>query len=488
MTIIDPPRFRGAHIVVIGDVMLDHYVDGSVTRVSDEAPVPILRVLQERHIAGGAANVAMNCVALGGTVTLIAVTGDDRTARWLDECFAKEEALTTRLVIDSERTTTLKTRYLSGSQQVLRVDRENAAAIKPAIEAAILEELRGTLASAAIVVISDYAKGMLTDTLLSQIIALATEAGLPILVDPKRTDLSAYRGATIITPNRKELLAATGIDCTNDIGATLAAQRAIELTGSKILLTRSELGMSFFARGAAPVHSPADAREVFDVSGAGDTVMATVALGLATGLDMVQTMRIANVAAGIAVGKHGTATVSWNELDQALAGERAADESDRYIAPDLTEAVQRVAIWRTAGLTVGFANGCFDLIHPGHIRLITEAANACDRLIVAINSDASVKRLKGPERPFQTEKARAEVMAAIKGVSLVVLFEEDTPLELISALSPTVIFKGSDYREDEVVGCDLVKSWGGRVVLVDLAEGHSTTRIAQQTRGDLVRT
>lgn len=487
MTIADLSRFRDAHVVVIGDVMLDHYVEGSVTRVSDEAPVPILRVRQERHVAGGAANVAMNCVALGGTATLIAVTGDDRAAGWLGDCLATADGLTPRFVIDRARPTTIKTRYLGGQQQVVRVDREDAAAITPAIEAAILDELRQALTSAAVVVISDYAKGLLTDGLLPQIAALATQAGVPVLVDPKRTDLSAYHGATIITPNRKELVAATGIDCASDAGATRAAQRAMELTGAKILLTRSEMGMSFFAPDAEPVHSPAEAREVFDVSGAGDTVIATVALALAARLDVARAMRIANVAAGIAVGKHGTATVSFAELDHALAGNRAADEADSCIATDRAEAARRVAAWRAAGLTVGFANGCFDLIHPGHIRLITEAAAACDRLVVALNSDASVKRLKGTERPLQTEEARAQVMAAIKGVSLVTLFEEDTPLELIGALRPTIIVKGSDYREDQVVGGDLVKSWGGRVVLVDLAEGHSTTRIAQQARGDMVR-
>lgn len=487
MTIADLSRFQGAHVVVIGDVMLDHYVEGSVTRVSDEAPVPILRVEQERYVAGGAANVAMNCVTLGGTATLIAVTGDDRAAGWLNDRLAGADGLTPRIVIDPARPTTLKTRYLSGQQQVVRVDREDTVVITPAIEAAILDELHRSLESADVVVISDYAKGLLTDGLLPKIAALAAQVSVPVLVDPKRTDLSAYRGAAIITPNRRELVAATGIDCASDADATRAARRAMKLTGAQILLTRSEMGMSYFAPGAEPVHSPAEAREVFDVSGAGDTVVATIALALAARLDMARAMRIANVAAGIAVGKHGTATVSRAELENALAGARAADEADSCIASDRAEAARRVAAWRAAGLTVGFANGCFDLIHPGHIRLITQAATACDRLVVALNSDASVKRLKGPERPLQTEDARAQVMAAIKGVSLVTLFEEDTPLELISALRPTIIVKGSDYREDQVVGGDLVKGWGGRVVLVDLAEGHSTTRIAQQARGDKAR-
>jgi D-beta-D-heptose 7-phosphate kinase/D-beta-D-heptose 1-phosphate adenosyltransferase len=317
----------------------------------------------------------------------------------------------------------------------------------------------------------------------------AAESGALVVVDPKRRDLGAYRGASFITPNRKELSEAVGLPCKTDEEAASAAKVAIKQSGAAILLTRSERGMSLYRPNAKPVHLAAEAREVFDVSGAGDTVAALLGLGLAAKLPPEEAMRAANAAAGIVVGKLGTATCSPAELLRALTSKDGRPDPHAGL-PDvegavaLAEAVRVREQWAGAGLSVGFANGCFDLLHPGHVRLLRRAAAECDRLIVAINSDASVRNLKGPTRPVQNEAARAQVLASIKGVDLVIVFEEPTPLEVVQALQPDMIVKGADYTEDEVVGGDVVKARGGRVLLVDLAEGHSTTSILARA-GDL---
>jgi D-beta-D-heptose 7-phosphate kinase/D-beta-D-heptose 1-phosphate adenosyltransferase len=309
------------------------------------------------------------------------------------------------------------------------------------------------------------------------VIERAAAAGKKVLVDPKRMDFAIYRGAFVLTPNRKELTDATGLPCESDEEAALAVAKAQEMCGASILLTRSEKGMSFFPVGGAPIHLATVAQDVFDVSGAGDTVVAVLAASVAADMPIRDGMRMANHAAGIVVSKLGTASVTREELAASLLAERTTSDINDGRLLDRDDLVALRRAWAKEKLTVGLANGCFDLIHPGHISLIAQAAASCDRLVIALNTDASVRRLKGPSRPIQDEQSRAAVMGAIKGVAAVVLFDEETPRELIEALQPDVLIKGADYTIDRVVGADVVQARGGRVVLAELSEGQSTSRI-----------
>lgn len=472
--------FRDAHVLVIGDLALDRFVYGDVERISPEAPVPVIRVRSTRSTPGCAANVAANIAALGARATLIGVVGTDAEAGELGAVLATEfKGIDFMPVADEGRQTVIKTRYIAGGQQVVRADLEDSRSIDAEVEARVLDAFAAALPECDVVVVSDYSKGMLTDRVLRAVIEQANAAGRPVLVDPKRTRLADYRGATLIKPNRRELRVATGLPCDSDEQARVAADQVVAETGAMVLLTRSEQGMSLFRAGAEPMHARAEQRQVFDVSGAGDTVIAVVAAAVAAGLDTIAALNIANVAAGIVVGKIGTATVSAVELAQTLDAARRGFDS-RIV--DLATAVRQREEWRQQGLVVGFTNGCFDLIHPGHVSLLAQAARACDRLVVALNSDASVRRLKGPQRPLQVQEARAYVMASIEHVDLVTLFDADTPLALVAALRPDVLIKGSDYQEDEIVGADLVRSWGGRVVRAGLVPEQSTTSLVRRSR------
>lgn len=478
----DIRRLSQGRVLVIGDVMVDHYVSGRVSRVSDEAPVPIVHVNDERWTAGGAANVAANIAALGGRAVLVGVTGADAAASILAGILKDMADLVEAcLATEAARPTTLKTRYMGGQHQIVRVDREEGAAISRATEDRLVDAIADLAGDCDAIMVSDYAKGVLTDRVLAAAMEHGARHGKPVIVDPKRTDWSAYRGAAIITPNRKELQAATRLPCSSDETCSAAADAAMRTTGAAILLTRSEQGMSLFQPGQAPVHLAAKAREVFDVSGAGDTVAATLALGVAGGLPRETAMQVANIAAGVVVGKRGTATASPAELLAEIdAGRRALPEAGGAISLD--EAIRLRETWARQGLSVGFTNGVFDILHSGHVALLREAAKACDRLIVALNTDASVSTLKGPTRPVQTEDVRAGVMAAIKGVDAVILFSEQTPLEAIRALQPDVLVKGADYREDQIVGADIVRARGGRIVRVTLVDGQSTTKVIERSQ------
>jgi D-beta-D-heptose 7-phosphate kinase / D-beta-D-heptose 1-phosphate adenosyltransferase len=472
-------NFAVTSILVLGDVALDRYLYGDVARISPEAPVPVVRVHSARVSPGCAANVAANIAALGGHATLVGVVGQDTDAAELIASVQDHGTpVKLMLVTDNSRPTTAKTRFVAAGQQVVRADYEDTRPVGPGVEDQLIRTYAAALITCQLVILSDYNKGALTDRVLHQVMASAAAAGKPVLVDPKRPRLADYRGATILKPNRGELRVATGRACDTDADAQQAADEVIAATGAMVLLTRSAQGMSLFRAGAEPQHQPTQAREVFDVSGAGDTVAAVIGLAMAAGFGMVEAMRLANAAAGIVVGKRGTATVTFPELSRALAASSHGFES--RILPREAVLRQREA-WRREGLTVGLTNGCFDLIHPGHISLLNEAKRSCDRLIIALNSDRSVRRLKGPARPLQGEEARAYVLAAIAPVDLVTLFDTDTPRDLIATLRPDVLIKGADYTEERVVGADLVTSWGGRVVLAPLVPEQSTTRLVYRS-------
>ena len=473
-------HFADARVLVLGDVMLDRYVSGTAGRLSPEAPIPILRPKLRRATLGGAANVALNVATLGGQVALVGVVGDDADGAELTHLLASS-GIVAHLVVAAGRPTTTKTRFMVGAHQLLRLDEETTAAIDVTIATAALRLYADALRTAHVVILSDYAKGMLSDAVLEGALALAQTSGCMVIADPKRVDFAAYRGVTVLTPNEHEVQQATRIAAVDDTGAERAGRRALEDTGGDaVLVTRSAKGVTLVRREQPALHLSTRARDVADVSGAGDTLVAALAVALGGGAELPEAAMLANITAGISVGKRGTATVSSEELLGVLHLENLV-ATDRKIAT-LEEAVQRVAAWHAQGLRVGFANGCFDLIHPGHVRLLTEARARCDRLIVALNTDASVKRLKGPTRPLQSEAARATVMASLAPVDLVALFDEDTPLDWIEALRPDVLVKGADYRIDQVVGADVVQGWGGTVLLVDLQPGHSTTGTIRRMR------
>lgn len=460
--------------------MLDGYASGDVTRISPEAPVPVLHHLAHHEVPGGGANVAMNIAALGGKACLIGLVGRDDEATRMENLL-RVGGVETQMVIVPERPTTFKLRILAGAHQMLRIDKEEVAAATPEAEDALIQATSQALLRSEALILSDYRKGCLTDRVLTAVIAEARSRQIPVFVDPKRTDFSAYAGADFITPNRNELRAATGLVCDDDLSCARAAQFAQEVSGAAILLTRSEQGMTFFPRSGEAVSLPTEAQEVFDVSGAGDSVIATFALGVISGMSPPLALRVANCAAGIVISRSGTATTTEAEIAAALERPHLlAQRRDRAIS--LAELLRVRAAWRAEKLSVGFTNGCFDLLHPGHVKLLREAASHCDRLIVGLNSDASVGRLKGPTRPIQDESARGEVMAAIGRVDAVVIFDEDTPYELILALEPDVLVKGADYEEHQIVGADIVKAKGGRVVRAEIKQGHSTSNLVARSR------
>lgn len=465
-------------IAVIGDLILDCYLQGDVERVSREAPVPVVRRRSERYVPGGAANVAGNLASIGVKVRLVGTTGQDETARRLLEALNPLGGIRVDGIVPCpQRSTTQKLRVISGQQQVARIDTEHVGPLSKATEEALISAAITAIAASQIAIASDYGYGVLSDRVLTEIIAAAKRSGKKLLIDPRRRDWSAYSGASILTPNRRELTDATGLPCESDEQAELAVQRAREVCNADILLTRSEKGMSFYRAGQPTIHVPTVARDVFDVSGAGDTVIAALAAGLALDMDVIEAVKMANHAAGIVVAKFGTAAVTREELLDLVQPPRDTEASadGRLVSREEAAALRRE--WGRHGLTVGITNGCFDLIHPGHVAVLRQAAASCDRLIVALNTDASVKRLKGPTRPVQDEISRAQVIGAIKGVSAVTLFDEDTPIELLRAVQPDVLIKGADYVEASLPGADIVKARGGRVVLATLVPGQSTTRL-----------
>jgi D-beta-D-heptose 7-phosphate kinase/D-beta-D-heptose 1-phosphate adenosyltransferase len=470
-----------ARVLVVGDAMLDIYVEGAVDRISPEAPVPVMRRERVRETPGGAANVAANIVGLGGTAHLVSVTGTDGEGDRLANALTGA-GVTFDLVRTDTRPTTTKTRFVSAQNQLLRLDSEAVEPIPRHCEDRIAAAVAANIERCRMVVLSDYRKGVLTDKVLAQILALAATHGVPVVVDPKRADVVAYKGAAFLKPNLAELAAATALAVSTDSEVERAANVLAERTGAGILVTRSGAGMSLVRHGQAALHMHAHAQEVYDVTGAGDTVIAAFALALASGRTPESAMAFANVAGGVAVSHPGTAIVRADSLEaeRALLADEEVAAKGAIVDAETAQRLRQV--WKRQGFVVGFTNGCFDLVHPGHIALLREAGKACDRLIVGLNSDASVRRLKGETRPIQSELARAAVLGAIDHVNLVVIFESDTPYELIKLLAPDLLVKGADYKIEEIVGADLVTAAGGRVMTVDLVPGQSTTRLVGPAR------
>ena len=466
---------RGARVLCVGDLMLDSFIYGKVERVSPESPVPVMLGDKESRMLGGVGNVVRNVSSLGGHAVLISVVGDDDEATQVQDLVDQTPNVTACLFRDPSRPTTAKTRYVAGGQQLLRVDYEDVRPVSTELEDQLIQAVRERLPGVGALIFSDYAKGVLSQRVIKECIQLARAQGCPVVVDPKSRDFARYAGATLIKPNTKEMELAAGQSCQSDEALVQAAQKLIEDGDLEALLvTRSEKGMSLVLRDGTAQHQRTAAREVYDVSGAGDTVNAALGLALAAGVELPLAMALANEAAGIAVSKTGTATVSSEELSRTLLVKHS--QSIHAGAVAWGDAREVVADWQSRGLSVGFTNGCFDILHPGHIHLLRSVRAQCDRLVVAINSDASVSRLKGPSRPINEEAFRAEMLAALVDVDLVVVFEEDTPLDVINTVQPDVLAKGGDYTVDTVVGAKEVQARGGKVILIDLVEGHSTTR------------
>ena len=472
-------------VLCVGDLMLDEFVYGEVSRISPEAPAPVIAVQRSETNIGGAGNVARNIASLGGRCIFVGLIGEDDAGARLKTELARHGGIESVLVCDPARPTTRKVRFVSEhfSTHMLRADWELAQPATADIEQKLIDAALPQIARADIVLLSDYAKGVLTARVIRNIIDAARRLAKRVIIDPKSANFAIYRGATLLTPNRKEFAEATRSRADTDQSIAAAAQDAMQLADCEaMLVTQSEHGMTLVPRHGEAIHVPALPVKVRDVSGAGDTVAATLALALAADADWETALRMATAAAAVAVSKKGTASVTAAELRRKILPHAflAAEEKIVASGDDLDA---QLLDWRKQGLRIGFTNGCFDILHPGHVKVLTAARGACDRLIVGLNSDASVKRLKGEGRPVQDERARAEVLAALEAVDLVAIFEEDTPIRLITEIKPSVLVKGGDYTREQVVGHEIVEAHGGEVVLVDVLLGHSTTSLVNRAKG-----
>jgi D-beta-D-heptose 7-phosphate kinase/D-beta-D-heptose 1-phosphate adenosyltransferase len=472
-------------VLCIGDLMLDEFVYGEVSRISPEAPAPVIAVQRSETNIGGAGNVARNIASLSGRCLFVGLIGADDCGAKLEQALAQETAVESVLVRDPSRPTTRKMRFVSEhfSTHMLRADWELAQPASGEVEQKLIDAVLPLIPRADIVLLSDYAKGVLTARVIRNVIDAARKLGKRVIVDPKSANFAIYRGATLLTPNSKEFAETTRSRVDTDQSIADAAREVMQLADCEaMLVTQSEHGMTLVTRDGQVIHVPAIPVKVRDVSGAGDTVAAALALALAAGADWETALRVANAAAAVAVNKKGTATVTSQELRRRILPHAFLAAEEKIVA-DSADLNPHLAEWRKQGLRVGFTNGCFDILHPGHVKVLTAARGACDRLIVGLNSDASVRRLKGEGRPVQDERARAEVLAALEAVDLVVIFEETTPIQLIAQIEPSVLVKGGDYTREQVVGNEIVEAYGGEVMLVDILPGFSTTSLVDRARG-----
>ena len=477
-------QLKNARVLVIGDVMLDRYIYGSVDRISPESPVPVLSIARDDHMLGGAGNTLANLRGLGVQAEIIAIIGKDDHSRTIKEQIKAIGVNTKSLIRDGDRQTTVKNRYLAGHQQIMRADLEVKTPIEDSVAASILKQVEKKLGTTDAIILSDYGKGLLTPALIQDILRAANAKNIPVIVDPKGTDFSIYRGAYLITPNKKELAEASGsMPVKTDKEIIAACTHIMETCGiENILATRSADGLSWISadQNIPPYHVRSAKIDVFDVSGAGDTVIATVAAAIARKASHEAIADLANIAGSVAVTKVGTAPINIEDMYDAIDNTTTANNTLKGDSKlnDLQETIKR---WRARGFTVGFTNGCFDIVHAGHVTYLHEAAQHCDKLIVGLNRDSSVRILKGKERPIHDEAARAAVLSGLASVDRVILFgaekpgDDNTAIEVIKTLQPDIYFKGGDYHVDEIPETPTVRAIGGEVKVLSNIEGYSTS-------------
>ena len=468
-------------ILCVGDLILDHYVHGDIDRISPEAPIPILKANDRNYnILGGCGNVARNICSANNKCHLISIVGNDDDGLKLKEIIKKIKNLTSSLIVDPVRCTTKKTRYVCENQQILRVDKEMENPISSAIELKIIKLLKKKINDCNVIVLSDYNKGVLTNNLIKKIIKIAKDYKKILIVDPKKKDFSVYAGATFITPNLKELKGATntlGISTkSNEDSLVLKLSKKIinKFDFKAVITTRSSNGISVVTDVGSFFHLPSEAKEVFDVSGAGDTVLAYLSSSISKGESLESSIKISNVAAGLAVAKFGTSVVSIDEIDniKQIKNNKVITNQD----------ISKILKDYDSEKIIGFTNGCFDLLHTGHISYLKSAKQKCDILILGLNSDESIKKLKGKNRPIVEQKDRVEILSSFPFVDKIVVFDEVTPIKLIKKIKPNIIFKGKDYKKKDVVGFYESKKWHGRVILIDFVENKSTTNLIERIK------
>ena len=462
-------------ILCLGDIILDTYCEGLVERISPEAPIPVLKVESNRKKdLGGSGNVARNITAAGNKCHLISLVGNDSNAKILRELCSKTKDLSFDFIVDKTRCTTKKQRFVSGNQQILRVDSESKAYISDKIENNIFDRFLKKLKNVNVVIISDYKKGMLTKSLLKKVIGICRAKKKIVIVDPKDKDLSIYANASIITPNQKELFEAVQPDLSvSDCSVEKLSKKIIKLYGFEtVITTRSSDGISVVSKNSKIFHLPSRAKEVFDVSGAGDTVVSYIASGIVRKLSLINSVKQANEAAGVAVGRFGTTRVFRKEIENRI-------NINSKICK-LNELIEQIKMNKYK--RIGFTNGCFDLIHQGHVDYLKKSSEKCDFFILGLNSDSSIKKIKGLSRPIISQSERSEMLAYYDFIDRIIIFNEKTPLNIIKKIKPQFLFKGDDYKISEVVGAKEIKDWGGKVILIKCLKGKSTTKIIERIR------
>ena len=468
-------------VLCVGDLILDHYVHGNIDRISPEAPIPVLKADDRNYnILGGCGNVARNICSANSKCHLISIVGNDNDGLKIREIIKEIKNLTFNLIIDKNRCTTKKTRYVCENQQILRVDNEIESPISKVLETKIIKLLKNKINDYDVIVLSDYNKGVLTDTLIKKIIKIAQHFKKILIVDPKKKDFSVYAGATFITPNFKELKSSVNtfnINSKNNndnLVIKLSKQIINKFKFKAVITTRSSDGISVVTDVGSFFHLPSEAKEVFDVSGAGDTVLAYLSTSISKGKSLESSVKISNIAAGLAVGKFGTSVVSIGEVDNIKQIKNIKVVTNQNLSKALKD--------YDSNKIIGFTNGCFDLLHTGHISYLKSAKQRCDILILGLNSDESIKKLKGKNRPIVELKDRVEILSSFPFIDKIVIFDEVTPIKLIKRIKPNIIFKGKDYKKQDVVGFRESKKWQGRVILIDFIKNKSTTNLIERIK------